>query len=64
MILRTVKCDVDGCNVEYSEQHFNQGFPGWGSISGLQDENGHNRTAYICPEHLQKAKDLLNGSMD
>jgi hypothetical protein len=64
MILRSVLCDVKGCDEQYTEQHFNQGFKGWGHIAGLEDENGHNRVAYICPKHLQKAKELLNGNLD
>ena len=59
--LRQLKCDVKGCSNEHTEEHFNQGHPGWGHVAGLvSDKNGEN-LAHLCPEHLEMVKNLLNG---
>lgn len=63
MILRTIKCDVNGCGASFQEEDENAGFQGWGHIKGVfeKDDNGNIRdTAYLCPDCLKKAMVFLN----
>lgn len=63
-ILRTIKCDVEGCDFQYTENIDGGGFPGWGHIKGLQFINKDGSIqdiAYICPVCLERLKVFLNG---
>lgn len=64
MILKTIHCNVRNCNNEYTEKKNNEGFPGWGHIVGLQDEETNETTAHLCPEHLQMIGRVLNNGLD
>ena len=50
MILRTIKCDLEGCNEVYTEKKENAGFPGWGHFFGgiINDFTGSDKF-YLCP---------------
>lgn len=61
MILRTIKCNISGCNAVYTEAGFNAGFPGWGSISGICDPDTGADQAHLCPYHLNAVIKILNG---
>lgn len=72
MILRTVSCDVEGCNEHLTEIAEGQGFMGWGAIKGLKeeikDDNGKviglKETAWLCPSHKAHIKRFLNGEYE
>lgn len=64
MILQTIHCSIKGCNNQYTESKDNGGFPGWGHIVGLRDDQTNENTAHLCPEHLRKVGRLLNNDMD
>lgn len=61
MILQTIKCSVKGCKVEHTEEHFNQGFPRWGSVHGITDPETMEETAHVCPNHKKDIMSILNG---
>jgi hypothetical protein len=50
-ILRTIKCNVEGCREIYTEQGPGAGFPGWGVLQGRQNEKGETE-CHLCPKHL------------
>lgn len=60
MILKTIHCSVKGCDNQYTESKDNEGFPGWGHIVGLRDDQTGENTAHLCSEHLQVVRRLLN----
>ena len=63
--LRTIYCDVSNCEETFTEEKFNQGFPDWGHIIGLMNEETGETRAHVCPYHLQKIKGILNdGKLD
>ena len=61
MILQTIHCSVKGCKNNYTEKQFNEGFPGWGDVRGLRDDQTNEDLAHLCPEHLQPVRRILNG---
>lgn len=63
MILKTIHCSVKGCDNNYTENKFNEGFPGWGHVSGLKDDRTGEDTAHFCPEHLLMVGRLLNNDL-
>ena len=63
MILQTIHCSVSGCDNQYKEKKFNEGFKGWGEIRGLVDDETNEVVAHLCPEHLQKAARVLNNDL-
>jgi len=58
--LKTIYCDVNKCGAKFTEEKFNQGFPGWGHIVGLINEDTGEPKAHVCPKHLKMIKELLN----
>ena len=46
---RTISCDVNHCKNTFAEEKFNQGFPGWGHIIGLINEETSETKAQVCP---------------
>jgi len=52
MIINTIKCSVSGCKVEHTEESFNVGHPGWGSVLGRRDNDTGEESAHLCPKHL------------
>jgi len=54
-ILRTIKCNLPGCQTEQVEGAPNAGWPGWGSLSGLRDDETGETELHLCPEHLKRA---------
>lgn len=63
MILRTIKCDTQGCTAQYTETTENKGFPGWAHMQGdfENKEKGLHGMAYLCPNCKLKHLELLNG---
>ena len=59
MEIRKIKCDVAGCENEYEEQQYNEGFPGWGHVGGIRNPDTGQDLAHICPEHKAKIIKLL-----
>lgn len=60
-ILRTIKCDTEGCEKKHTETEPGGGWPGWGHVAGIMNDETGETTAYLCPEHLGKVKEVLNG---
>lgn len=54
-ILRTIRCNYPNCRVEQGEKTPNAGWPGWGSLNGLQDSETGDTEMHLCPEHLKRA---------
>lgn len=61
MEIRKVTCDVKDCCEEYQEEKYGAGFPGWGSINGLQNPDTGQSIAHLCPRHLIIISKSLNG---
>jgi len=64
MILRTIYCSVHRCPRVYTEKKFNEGFPGWGHINGIYNDQTEEDIAHLCPDHLEKIKGVLNNDLD
>jgi hypothetical protein len=62
MILREIHCDR--CKASQKETMENQGWPGWGAISGLMFEESGRDTAYLCPKCMGLIKKFLNEGGD
>jgi len=52
MIINTIKCSVKGCIEQHTENTFNQGHVGWGSVAGRQNPDTQEDVAHLCPKHL------------
>ncbi len=63
MILQTIKCNVKDCLHTLTEKKPNTGFPGWGHIGGLKNDETGEDWAHLCPDHLMIAKQILNGEI-
>jgi len=63
MILRTIHCSVKGCPACKVEEGPNRGWPGWGHVVGLFDDQTGDQTAHLCPAHMEAIKKLLNGEL-
>lgn len=63
MIMRTVYCCVPGCGRNETEKRPNDGWPGWGQLSGVvvqfDDRKIENPT--LCSEHKRVAATVLFG---
>lgn len=58
MIIRTIICDK--CGNEFKENMENGGFPGWGHIAGIMNDETGSDKAYLCPDCLKKLMKWLN----
>lgn len=58
---RIIKCDVESCPKTCIEEEYGAGFPGWGHMAGVEDEETKRNTAYLCPRHMQRVREILNG---
>jgi len=58
-ILRTIKCNIEGCKEHYTEKSPAEGWPKWGAIEGKQNDNGET-TFHLCPTHLMTVFDFIN----
>lgn len=56
--LRTVYCDIKGCDHKHEEVAFGAGWPGWGQLSGIELNGMPN--PMLCPEHLQYIADFAD----
>ena len=63
MILQTVKCSAKDCLHTYTEKKPNTGFPGWGYVIGIMDDETGENQAHLCPNHLTIVKQILNGEI-
>lgn len=61
MILKTIKCSVEGCLHTFTEAKPNMGFPSWGHVVGIQNKETDEDQAHLCPDHLTIVKSILNG---
>ena len=62
--IRILKCDVENCKERTEEVSEGAGFPGWGHVEGIAnvlDGKMISTRAYICPLHLLRIKEFLNG---
>lgn len=57
MMLRTLICDVCGC--EQKEQASNQGWAGWGALHGVALDGVANPS--LCPACLTKVAKFIDG---
>jgi len=64
MIINTIKCTVKGCTEEHTEEIFNTGHPGWGSVAGRQNPETQEDTAHLCPKHLDIVFSLIEHGDD
>lgn len=46
---KKIKCDI--CGLESIEKKYGDGWPGWGWVSGKQDDKG-NMEFCLCPKDL------------
>lgn len=60
MIKRTIICGVEGCKNTYEEKT-NEGFPGWGHVAGIMNDETGEAICHICPEHLKEILKILKG---
>ena len=49
---RTIRCDVEGCGEEYTEKELNGGFPDWGHVEGVMNDETVQVGASLCPAHM------------
>lgn len=55
---RIKTCDI--CNAETEENYLGAGFPpGWGTVTGVNNDDNPTGTVDLCPEHLLKVVSLL-----
>jgi len=59
-ITRKVKCDSDKCTEFFEEALMGLGFPGWGTIAGVENPETGASEMYLCPHHLQQLLKKLN----
>lgn len=52
-VLRTIKCNVDGCGNLSPEKEFGDGWPGWGELHGRVDDATGSTGFGLCPKHLE-----------
>lgn len=64
MILKTIFCGVCGCKNTAIEAGPNKGWPGWGHVVGLIDDESMETTCHVCPKHLQLIKKVLEGDIN
>ncbi len=64
MKLGIIKCDVKDCPHRHEEENFNQGFPGWGHVSGLFNDDTGSDEAHLCPYHMEYIKRFLRGDFE
>lgn len=61
-IVRTIICDI--CATEFTEQapagRPQDGFPGWGHVFGLVNNETKSSETTLCPKCLQKVGQLLS----
>jgi len=59
-VLRTIKCDVPGCEETYTEETPSAGWPGWGAINGVNWNGADNPN--LCPIHLEQVMNWLDNN--
>jgi len=66
IVNRTVQCDIEGCEANFTEEKYGSGFPGWVHVVGISNEPPNPRhipEMHVCPRHaldLANAIDELN----
>jgi len=63
VILQTIICGVEGCAEKYTERKYNEGFPGWGHVAGLKNDETGETICHVCPKHLAVIKKILSGEL-
>lgn len=65
MIKQTIYCERQYCISTFTEDHENQGFPGWGQIMGIigKDLGGKSLTITLCPKCLGDVEKWLRGQI-
>ena len=59
MIINTIKCSVKGCTETHTEDTYNQGHKGWGSVAGRANSDTGEEVAHLCPTHLGMVFSLI-----
>ena len=59
-LLQTIKCDVEGCDKEHTEEKYGVGHMGWGHVAGVENIETGAMQAYTCPEHLKIIKEFIS----
>lgn len=58
MELRTIKCDIEGCEEWHTEINFGDGHPRWGQLKGIA-LNGI-PDPHLCPKHLAQTAEFVD----
>ena len=53
--LRTLICDIDGCECQSTEEKYGDGWDGWLLVSGMKIDQ-----VSICPDHKLAFINLFN----
>jgi len=61
-ILRTIICNK--CGARFTEQGSNLGFPNWGHIAGIRNDQTGEEGAHLCPDCLKKIKLFMNEAVN
>lgn len=56
--LRTITCDIEGCENRHTEKQFGDGHPHWGQLKGI-NLNGSN-DPHLCPTHLAQVAEFTD----
>ena len=59
MEIRTIKCDVKGCNEQMMEPKHGDGFKEWGSVGGRANSETGEVAAHLCPKHLDTVFEFI-----
>lgn len=64
MELKTIMCDVEGCEKQETQVKFNTAFEGWGHVAGMYNSDTGSDVAHLCPKHMGMVKRLLKGEFE
>lgn len=56
--VRTIKCDIPGCEAQHTEKTHGDGFPGWGELKGIALNGVANPS--LCPKHLAMVAEYID----
>ena len=61
MEIKTIYCNVVGCEESHTEKVFDMGHPEWGHIEGREDRETGETRAHLCPKHLALVFSIISG---